>query len=254
MEEKTVTVSELKNLKEFQGRKVLFVAKVGSVNYNLHDELSDEDFKVYVLPTFDDLYSGKRYVKSVVTDVVDYTVHDVRDFAQQLKKSNVNFVEVLFTSDLTLHEPALLPLFEMREQVARMNLPYFYDACFGMLYNKLKTFEKGTGGTNTLVEKYGYDTKSFMTMYRMMDFLMRYEEKGFTSFLEAVRYTDEERAYMLSLKQGLMSKEEAMKTVEEMKLKLEEKKAVYKSHTFQEETYAEVEELLKKLVQDAVQK
>ena len=43
MSEKLFTLSELKALKEFEGRQVVLVAKIGSENYNLHDETSDED-------------------------------------------------------------------------------------------------------------------------------------------------------------------------------------------------------------------
>lgn len=249
-----VTVEQLKELREFQGRPVLLVAKVGSANYNLHDETSDQDFKVYVLPSFDDLYTGKRFVKSVVGDELDYTVHDVRDLAHQLKKSNVNFVEVLFSTDLTVREDSLQELVDMREEVARMNLPYFYDACFGMLHNKLKVFEKGTGSSNSFVEQYGYDTKAFMSMYRMMDFLLRYESNGFTSFAEAFSYTEEERTFMLSLKHGHYSKEEATELVRQMREKVESKKPVYRSHTYQQETEEKMESLLKKLVYEKVMK
>lgn len=249
-----LTVEQLKTLNEFEGRPVLLVAKVGSVNYNLHDETSDQDFKVYVLPSFDDLYTGKRFVKSVVSDEVDYTVHDVRDLAHQLKKSNVNFVEVLFSTDLTVHEDSLHELVSMREEVARMNLPYFYDACFGMLYNKLKVFEKGTGSSNRFVEQYGYDTKAFMSMYRMMDFLLRYEANEFTSFAEAFCYTEEEREFMLSMKHGRYSKEEATVLVQEMREKVESKKPVYRSHAYQQETETKMESLLKKLVHEKVMK
>lgn len=249
-----MNVTELKNLTEYEGRTVLLVAKVGSVNYNLDDETSDLDYKVYVLPSFDDLYSGKRFVTSKTSDELDFTVHDVRELAKQLEKSNVNFVEVLFSTELTVKDDRMKYLVEMREELARMNLPYFYDACFGMLHNKVKTFEKGTGGTNHFVEKHGYDTKAFMTMYRMMDFLLRYEKNGFTSFLEAVRYSEEERTFMLSLKHGAYSKERALETVRLMREQVEAKKDVYKSRAFDEETRAKMETFLKTLVYETVMK
>ena len=45
----------------FGERKVVFKALVGSHNYNLNDETSDKDYKYFVLPTFDDLYTGKMF-------------------------------------------------------------------------------------------------------------------------------------------------------------------------------------------------
>lgn len=237
----------VKELKEYAGRKVVLVAKVGSVNYNLDDELSDVDYKVYVLPTEEDLYSGNRFVKSE-TGEVDYTVHDVRDLEKQLFKSNVNFVEVLFSVELTGHVPQMLELVQMREEVARMNLPYLYDACFGMMYNKLKTFDKGTKDTAPLVEKYGYCTKAFMTTYRGLDFLLRYHGNGFTSFEKAVRYTDEEREFMLSMKHGAFTREEAKGMVDELRERLEVAKSDFKSKSLNEETNQKLHDLLFELV------
>lgn len=238
---------ELKEMTEYAGRKVVLVAKVGSVNYNLDDELSDVDYKVYVLPTNEDLYSGNRFVKSVTGDV-DYTVHDVRDLEKQLYKSNVNFVEVLFSVELTEQVPEMRELVKMREEVARMNLPYLYDACFGMMYNKLKTFDKGTKDTASLVEKYGYCTKAFMTTYRGLDFLLRFHGNGFTSFEKAVRYTDEEREFMLSMKNGEFSREEAKGMVDELRKRLEVAKPDFKSNPLNEKTYQELHGLLFELV------
>lgn len=240
-------VQKLKEMTEYAGRKVVLVAKVGSVNYNLDDELSDVDYKVYVLPTAEDLYSGNRFVSSVTGDV-DYTVHDVRDLEKQLFKSNVNFVEVLFSVELTTTVPQMRELVQMREDVARMNLPYLYDACFGMMYNKMKSFDKGTKDTAPLVEKYGYCTKSFMTTYRGLDFLLRYHGNGFTSFEKAVRYTNEERALMLAMKHGKFTREEASAMVDELRKRLEVAKVDFKSTSLNEETNQTVHELLFDLV------
>ena len=42
-------------------RHIAVRALVGSHNYNLNDESSDRDYKVFVFPNFGDLYKGKRY-------------------------------------------------------------------------------------------------------------------------------------------------------------------------------------------------
>ena len=41
---------------ELGNRKFAFKSLVGSHNYNLNIETSDKDYKVFVFPTFDDLY------------------------------------------------------------------------------------------------------------------------------------------------------------------------------------------------------
>lgn len=238
---------ELVNTGLYEGRKVVLVAKVGSVNYNLNDKSSDEDFKVYVLPTKQDLYNGTRFVSSKTGDV-DFAVHDVRDLEKHLFKANVNFVEVLFSVQTDTYAPEVDDLLLLREDVARMNLSYLFDAQFGLLHNKLKVLEKGTKGTAHLVEEYGYCTKAFMTGYRGLDFLLRYHKSGFTSFKEAFRYTDEEREQLLAMKRGSHTLEEAQSLLEEMKERVEAVKADFKANELDEKTKEKVHQLLFSLV------
>ncbi|WP_206706321.1 zinc ribbon domain-containing protein [Anoxybacillus flavithermus] len=89
-------------------RKVSFKALVGSYNYNLQTESSDKDYKVFFLPSFEGLYSGEKYSKSITSDTEDIEYHDVRKLSDMLRKSNVNFLEVLFSveevKDLSVRE------------------------------------------------------------------------------------------------------------------------------------------------------
>ena len=43
---------------KYADRQWLIKALVGSHNYNLNTETSDKDYKVFVLPTFNELYKG----------------------------------------------------------------------------------------------------------------------------------------------------------------------------------------------------
>ena len=43
------------------GGKELFRVLTGSHNYNMNTPESDKDYKIFVLPTFDDLYHGKEF-------------------------------------------------------------------------------------------------------------------------------------------------------------------------------------------------
>ena len=79
-------------------------------------------------------------------------------------------------------------ILEMKDSIARMNLSYLYKACIGMHQNKMKLLEKGTSGTQHLVEKYGWDTKQGMHAYRVLDFLERFLETGFEDFKQAIKY------------------------------------------------------------------
>ena len=89
---------------KFEGRPTVFKALVGSHNYNLNDEQSDKDYKYFVMPTFDDMYAGKMFSTSKVGQVEDYDVHDIRKCIHLWWQANINFIEVLYTSELHLFD------------------------------------------------------------------------------------------------------------------------------------------------------
>lgn len=222
-------------------RKILFQALVGSHNYDLNDEQSDVDYKIFTLPTFDDLYSGNLYSKSEIGITADYDMHDVRKLTQLLWKSNINFVEVLFSKEILINKEELHPeslrvlniLFDMRESLARMNLPYLYNACVGMHYSKMKNLYTGTSGTKHLVEEFGWDTKQGLHSYRVLDFLSRYADNDFQDFQQAICYSDspESQTLLMNIKHGAISIDEFLKLVENKKFTLDQfYKVKYQKH------------------------
>lgn len=187
-------------------RTKIYSCLVGSHNYNLDDANSDKDYKVFVLPTFDDLYNGKQYSETVVGTDVDYSAHDIRKLALLLWKANINFIETLFSEEYYIGNERIKEIIEQRDYLARMNLPYLWNACQGMYYNKFKLLEKGTEGTQHLVDKYGYDTKQAQHCYRVLDFLERYHANDFTDFKQAIWYEEGiERDFLLQIKQGVLT-------------------------------------------------
>ena len=123
-------------------RKVSFKALVGSHNYNLQTETSDKDYKAFFIPSFIDLYYGEKYSKSITSDTEDIEYHDIRKLPDMLWKSNVNFLEVLFSVEVEKYDELYDKLRSKREEIARMNLPYLYDACMGMFNQKYKEFKR----------------------------------------------------------------------------------------------------------------
>lgn len=212
-------------------RRVAFKALVGSHNYNLNHEESDRDYKVFVIPTFEDLYRSANFVKSKESQSEDMVFHDIRQLKELLRKSNVNFLEVLFSEDLTFGESLdagegafLMSLFENRETIARMNLPYLYQASIGTFFNRFKYLEKGTQGTQHLVEQYGYDTKQAMQCARILDVLIRYHRQGFSDFKSAIWFSDTEpeRLELQRIRSGAYTKEEMTRYLENKKAYVEE--------------------------------
>lgn len=150
----------------FEGRKVVLKALVGSHASNLNTPASDMDWKYFVTPTFDDLYNGTMFASAQVTDTVDFDCHDVRKLGELLWKSNLNFTVVLFSPQV--EHVGMDWLFANADLYAEMNLPYFFNGAMGMHREKMATLLKGTGNTQILIEKFGYDTKQAMHALRCL--------------------------------------------------------------------------------------
>lgn len=239
-------------------RVELFRALVGSHNYNLNTEESDKDYKVFVAPTFDDLYFGKQYSISVITETVDLDYHDIRKLSSLFFKSNVNFMEVLFSNDIQISEDItfdsqflLKEMFSCKEKIANINLSYLYSACIGMFYNKIKYLEKGTSGTQHLVDKYGYDTKQAMHSYRILDFLRRYADNNFTNFKGAIEYKNSAKEYLLLIKNGGFSLEEVKAILDKTFIDVEENyRNIYRSKEPDLELKEELDSTIKEIVRN----
>jgi uncharacterized protein len=207
-------------------RKILFKALVGSHNYNLNTNevigkttgkifpASDKDFKVFVLPTFEDLYEGVSYSKQVIGEKEDLDIHDVRKLSDLFFKSNINFIEVLYSTEmqfpdeLTQRQKELLSkLFYMRDDIVKMNLPHLWNACGGMHLNKMKLLRKGTEGTQHLVDEFGYDTKQALHAYRVLNFIDRFAKTDFNDFKSAITYTGDDKQFMFDIKYGFFNAE-----------------------------------------------
>lgn len=204
---------------DFGGRKEIFRALVGSHNYNMNNSESDKDFKVFVMPVFKDLYNGKQFSKLYISDTEDLDVHDIRKLSNLLWKSNINFMEILFSEEFIINEDLdnrtkeIISFFlNNKNEIARMNLPYLWNACIGMHLTKKKQIDKGTEGTQHLVAKFGYDTKQAMHSLRVLLVLQRYADNNFTDFKKAIWFNDGEndRDFLMLVRNGYFNKEEIL--------------------------------------------
>ncbi len=188
-----------------EDREVLLKALIGSHNYNLNTEESDKDYKVFALPTFEDLYKGESYSNQIIGEEADYTIHDIRKLPELFFKANLNYLEVLFSRDIEMDWDSDLGgfLYAYRRDLFNMNLPRLFNACGGTHLQKMKILGKGTEGTQHLVNKYGYDTKQAQHAFRMLDFIIRYEETGFTDVEYALSYSGRRKDFMMSIREGI---------------------------------------------------
>ncbi|MED1125433.1 DNA polymerase beta superfamily protein [Bacillus atrophaeus] len=190
-------------------RKVLFTANTGSWNYNLQDETSDRDYKEFVCPSFDDLYYNNMFSDSIRTEKVDKEIHDIRKLPELLFKSNISYLETLFSREI-IAVPQLKGLVGLKDDIARINLPQLYKSSKGMYFSRLKKIDKGTSSTQHLVEEFGYNTKEAMHTYRTLDLIVRFAATDFKDFESSLRYASYDRSALLTIKQGVFKKEDVM--------------------------------------------
>ena len=116
-------------------------ALVGSHNYSLNTPESDKDYKLFVLPTFDDLYSREDYTANINSEEEDIVVYDIRKLSSLFFKANVNYIEVLYSKELEILLPKDHPNYEdvksiidRREEISKTYSFYifllFYLLCF----------------------------------------------------------------------------------------------------------------------------
>lgn len=244
-------------------RQVVMQCLVGSHNYNLNTPESDMDYKIFVCPTFNDLYTGNSHSESIIGHDADFDFHDIRKMDNLLYKANVNFLEVLFSQSVMIN-PQLQPvtkkqveeLFGMKHDIAKMNLPYLYHACIGMHHNKMKYLEKGTSGTQYLVDKFGFDTKQALHSYRILDFLERFAQNEFNDFGQAIYYKEigcartsgHARDTLLRIKLGAFTKDEFI-NIANQKLDLIQSNAnLYLDQKVDEQTHERLKQIIKTIV------
>lgn len=236
-------------------RKILIKALVGSHNYSLNDEYSDKDYKVFVCPTFDDLYHNKMYSSSHIGEEEDLDIHDIRKLSNLFWKANINFLEVLYSKEAIFENPRIGEIFDMKKKIVAMNLPYLYNACGGMFHNKMKLLNKGTEGTLHLVEKYGYDTKQALHSYRVLDFIERFADTDFNDFQYAMDYKGDnlQRNFLRSIKNGVFKEEEFRRIAEKKHEKFQMLQGRYMEQKENPKTMTEIEDIVKKIVRENLQ-
>lgn len=163
--------NEIWETDNFEGRKIVMRSLIGSFSANLNTPESDRDYKYFVAPTFDDLYTGKMFSTSHVSNWLDYDVHDIRQLANLLWKANLNFIGALMDIDFIVDD--LFFIHDSGDGLASMNMPYLYNSTMGMHFEKMSKLGKGTGNTQILVDTFGYDTKQACHAMRCLFVLHR---------------------------------------------------------------------------------
>ena len=200
---------------EEQGYEIVGLFLQGSQNYNndIYDDdyCSDIDSKAIVLPTFDDFISGRQPVSNtlVLENNEHIDVKDIRIMFNTLQKSNVNFLEILFTDFKIInpkYQELFQPVIDNNERLATADMKQLLNCCVGMSKQKFCALKHPYPTIKDKIDKFGYDPKQLNHIIRMNYFIKRIiTGESFKTSLNEIERKD----YLVKVKKGIYSLDEA---------------------------------------------
>ena len=138
--------------KNLSGYTPIYAALYGSQNYGIATPESDVDTKVWLRPTFHDLYTAaKPYSKELHYEGAHVEAKDYRLMVGELKKQNMNFLETIFTPYYwcgNTYKTEFEYLRNNRELVARYDVNRGAHAFMGHMYNMYNRFKRDENPKN----------------------------------------------------------------------------------------------------------
>ena len=150
MENKEQLLSTVRQHAEYpysqSGHTPIYAALYGSQNYGIATPESDVDTKVWLMPSFRDLYTAaKPYSKELHYDEAHVEAKDSRLMIGELKKQNMNFLETIFTPYYWCSRRYATEfdyLRDNRELIARYDVNKGAHAFMGHMYNMYNRFKR----------------------------------------------------------------------------------------------------------------
>ena len=192
--------------------RLVYASVQGSTNYNLdvYNEYyeSDVDWKVFILPTFKDLYTGNKISKTYTYEYGQFELKDIRLLPELLGKMNSSYLELLF-SDYTIisdtYHSAIMNLRSLGDELISDRLPLLVKSLMGMCLEKQNALcHEYEGLKEKLAYFGGYDPKQLHHAIRLQYILQDIEKAVKNdepiSYDNILRYEGERRNYLLDIK------------------------------------------------------
>lgn len=228
-------------------REVVFVALFGSNNYNLQRN-ADKDYKVFTMPSFDDLYNGEIISKASVSSQLDYDCKDVRSLSKLFYKANINWLEILVSEELWVN-PKYKGFFdwliENQEGICAMNLPYFYESVRGNIASKIKRYNRH------------FDSKDMHHALRLALVLRDFAVNDFKQFKNSIWYDDytSDKFMLMMIKCSETLTDDQLSNINSIiEFILNKYEKVYKEKVVNEELNKQLENKIYELVKNSIDK
>lgn len=240
--------------------KELFAATIGSHNYNLNTPESDKDMVKYVTPTFNEIYKGLLNSYNYSDNNTETTVHDVRRLPELLWKSNPNQLEAIFSNNIaylyddndTKNHDYFIDIFNMKNDISRINVPYLFDATVGMHKSYMGKLEKSKSFLDDDTIK--YDCKAAMNAVRTLLTIIRFYNNDFDYYGKAIRYHGADKRFLLEIKSGFYSYENIKNMIDHYQHQVMVIEKSYKNFEPNYVTLDELNRIVKELVKYNIKK
>lgn len=157
------------------------IALQGSQNYGIADAESDIDTKCLTIPPFSHLVFNERPMNTVHLMANDEhcDLKDMREYFKIIRKSNINFVEILFTPYYIVnpkYEEEWNILRNNNEKIARLNPARAVKCMAGMAKEKRHALCHKYPSRMKYIEEFGFDPKQLSHLLRIEYFVKSYIE------------------------------------------------------------------------------
>lgn len=189
-------------LTQYPEYRVVGVFYQGSGNYGLDYEGSDVDTKCVLAPSLKELTESKMTSTTYVRENDEHIdFKDVRAMLETFRKSNLNFLEILYTQYYIvnpIYEAEWNKLIEARDSIVSMNLPSLIKSMKGIASEKYHALEHRYPSRIEWLDKYGYDPKQLHHLFRIEEFMDRWIDGE--SFADCLISTEPE--WLIEVKKG----------------------------------------------------
>jgi len=195
----------------------IFKTLTGSRVYGTFNEQSDYDYRGVLIPPEKYFLSFYNHFEQFESKQEDMVVYDIRKFLKLAASNNPNIIELLYIPEKFWVTSSLY----WKELVAIRDLflsKRCYDTYKGYAHSQLKKIthhEKADSVRTSLVDKVGYDCKSGMHLYRLLNSCKEIL-KEHTILVERP-----DKDFLLEIRNGNVSYKDLMHLVDELSIELE---------------------------------
>lgn len=249
-------------LEKNTNHNIIFIAHQGSWNYNMgvinKNYQSDIDVKAVCLPSISDIVRGNKMVSHtyIMDDNSHIDVKDIRLYSSLWKKSNPQFLEVLFSKYRLIYNETFQKIIDMKDEIAFANFNRLLSSIKGMQAEKRKALTHPYPTIKDKIDKYGYDPKQLHHIVRLYEFgksIIDGESFGNAMLLDKDCHDEvmDLKIYPILLDKAMQLADEKVDELDQIITKYRKDNNIEKDSP-NEECYEKMDEIIFQMVEDEI--